>query len=312
MRYQYDKYPIRSFLFILCFSVIFQNSIIHADCPPPVPSKVDVVDAKGDYDRAWNKLTRLETHGKFLEAKRYLAVILCDSNTSDIDQKFDNFLLATAMFNVHGQLEAYADGIKMAKNHIDKLQIWAEINNEITAHCRTLYEAEQDAWQKWHKVSELVDKYNCHAPSDKIEKPDRPGNVYYPQAGTVYWNCFGAEHYGGDCLAMYDTPYTARDDHKAFCGGYKDPTPDVAGCGKEYYTCNDKHMTKHGVIGCTKAIIYTQIINDRPRTVKSESCPAQFRKCTVTLGNHRYRIIAGNPIASGLGEFHVNRQKRRR
>lgn len=143
MRYRFDKYSVVSILFTICLSIIFQNSIIHADCPSPAPVKVDVVDAKGDYDRTWNKVTRLEAKGRFLEAKRAMAVIVCDSSVGEMDQKLDNFILATAFLNTHGQLEAWKDTLKLAKTYIDKLQNWAVINNETNAHVRDLYTAEQ-------------------------------------------------------------------------------------------------------------------------------------------------------------------------
>lgn len=159
-----------------------------------------------------------------------------------------------------------------------------------------------------------MDKYNCHYPSDEIKKPDAPDDVTYPTIGTtIYWSCFGAEHYGGDCTEIYDTPYAARDSHKAICGGSNDPNPDVAGCGDEYYTCVDKHVEKHGAIGCTRSIRYTKFSTylGEVITYKTEDCTVLFRRCTVTKGPHVYYKSKGPPSAVDKSK-HAHTEKRRR
>ena len=160
-----------SYVLVCCLSIIGHFTNAKADCPGPALSEGRIGIQIGLYNDTKTELYRLETEGRILEAKRSMAVIVCDSNTSAIDEKFRDFLLATAFLNVHGQLEAYGNALKMADEHIDKVQMWAVINNEVTVHRRELYEAEQPAIEEYNEVSTIIDTFNCHHPLDEIGKP---------------------------------------------------------------------------------------------------------------------------------------------
>ncbi len=301
---------------ILLTTITFTGNI-KADCTDEPLTEGRIGILIGLYNNSLIDLYRLEAQGKFLEIKRQMAAAICNNVTYDIEQLYRNFILSTVMLNVHGQLEAYDEALNKAKTYIDKLQNWAEINNEITEHCRKLYEAERDTKQEYKTLCDIIDTYNCHYPSKPINKPKGPRELHYPNTWAIYWSCFGAKYFDGDCLAKYNTPYGARDDHKAYCGGDKDPNPNVAGCGDEYYTCNSKHTKEHGAINCTASIRYRTFSMNflEYYTYKRESCPVLFRRCTVTKGHHQYTKPArGKPYPSGVPLLteHVHREKRRR
>lgn len=303
-----------AYLFIYCFLIvlIMQNTI--ADCPEEPLTEGRIAIMIGNYNTALIDLYRIEAHGKFLEIKRLMAAMVCNNVVYDLNQLNKNFKLSTGMFNIHGQLESWDEALNKAKTYIDKLQNWAEVNNEITAHQRTLYEAEIAVKDMYQKLCNAIAAYNCHHPSNTIDNPKGPRELYYPPTATIYWNCFGTEYHSGDCMVVYDTPYAARDDHKAFCGGYKDPNPEVAGCGDEYYTCVDKHNKKHGSVGCTRSIKYREFsIYFGWYTYKSETCGVLFRKCTVTKGPHKYiKPYRGKPYPTAFLDEHIYTEKRRR
>ena len=218
-----------------------------------------------------------------------------EKNTSAIDEKFRDFLLATAFLNVHGQLEAYGNALKMADEHIDKVQMWAVINNEVTVHRRELYEAEQPAIEEYNEVSTIIDTFNCHHPLDEIGKPAAIADLHYPQTGTYWWNCFGTKYHNGGCMIVYNTPYAARDDHYVQCGSSNDPLNlyCIGGCGDRFYSCNDRHKETHGVLYCTQNITYYTYdrLSGNWMWISLGVCGETYRRCTAMRGIHKYNHV---------------------
>ena len=112
------------------------------------------------------------------------------------------------------------------------------------------------------------------------------------------WRCMGNGIGTGlhdsllTCLETYYTPYEARDDHKICCGGDKDPNPDVAGCGVDYYSCREFYVSFHQVLYCSRRIDWSPPTAFRGTRVGK--CGEAFRKCPGSLshgGVHAYQPV---------------------
>lgn len=83
---------------------------------------------------------------------------------------------------------------------------------------------------------------------------------------------------GGNCGQTFKTPLG---DHGNVCGmGIIISQTDPPGCEKVWYSCVPSHVKKHDPIDCTLDYkIYRKLIGEKRNLVRTNTCPAKFRRC---------------------------------
>ena len=117
---------------------------------------------------------------------------------------------------------------------------------------------------------------------------------YYSPLDPEYptWDCKGNGVLSKTCHATYDTPYEALKDHRVLCGGDKDPNPNVAGCGRSWYTCKEGDGDAHQVKYCDNNISYWPGGLSLPKHLGK--CGEPYRDCPNSAswsGDHDYEPV---------------------
>lgn len=235
-----------------------------------------------------------EAEGKNLKDKREAAKIAAFGPDNAWQGSLIDWLKTTVTKDVATPLADFAKWLVGLSDKIDREQAFAEAAQAVNEHIPVVHDAKVMLDSMFPVAKKVRDNYvtnggsiddlDALTPKPDIEIPDRVVPRWYCKAngiGTGLHSSFRT------CDETYPTPYEARDDHKLWCGGTKDPTAGVDGCGRPYYSCDEGAVKEHAVLYCNISVLYQPGI--LPKSLGK--CGAPYRECSGSLksGVHVYR-----------------------
>ena len=242
----------------------------------------------------------LDTQMQFLVLKRNAAKTAAYGGWN-WSSRIRQIAVDAASKSYYSMLNSFITDLENMGDKIDREQAYAAACKEVNHLYPTLQQAMQ-MMDSMHAVAvEVRGNYagkpgqslsGLHSLLPKIK-------VSLPTIVNPEWLCMGnnaiqrSDERLYTCHETYDTPYKAKNDHRLWCGGYKDPNPDVAGCGLSYYNCVEFYVEFHQVLYCHRSIVWSP--PGSWRGTKVGICGEAFRKCPGSLsraGVHDYRPVS--------------------
>ena len=199
-----------------------------------------------------------------------------------------------------GLLKGFINDLIATEGKIDREQAYALACKAVNEHYRPTVHDAKVMGDSMHPIAEILrNRYIAQntSPTGLFALQPLP-SITIPDAVHPRWRCMGNGIGTGlhdsllTCLETYYTPYEARDDHEICCGGDKDPNPDVAGCGVDYYSCREFYVSFHQVLYCSRHIDWFPPAAFRGTQIGI--CGEAFRKCPGSLsrsGVHAYQPV---------------------
>ena len=189
-----------------------------------------------------------------------------------------------------GLLTGFINDLIAMEGKIDREQTYAYACKEVNKLHPVLRDA-NDMMNKMHAVAVQV-VANYEGSTSGLYRLIPTTTITLPTVETPSWGCMGNDVFVQTCDDTYDTPYKAKNGHRVWCGGYKDPNPDVAGCGVDYYSCREFYVSFHQVLYCSRHIDWFPPAAFRGTQIGI--CGEAFRKCPGSLsrsGVHAYQPV---------------------
>ena len=151
-----------------------------------------------------------------------------------------------------GLLKGFINDLIATEGKIDREQAYALACKAVNKLHPVLRDA-NDMMNKMHAVAVQV-RANYEGSTSGLYALLLTTSITLPSVDTPSWPCMGNDVFVQTCDDTYDTPYKAKNGHRVWCGGDKDPNPDVAGCGVDYYSCREFYVSFHQVLYCSRHI----------------------------------------------------------
>ena len=301
-----------AFVYIFCMLILTLNSSVIADDQELVDINIpawESVMSESQYTNPSkdfaNQMTQwsntvtnhakgLNTTGEILTLKREAAKTAAFGPDGQWKNDLVDFIGNVVTNNVVDPVKDFIKGLIGKSDKIDREQAFAEAAQAVNDHITVLHDAKVMMDSMFPVAKKVRDNYIANGGSkDDLSALTPKASITMPDRVVPRWRCKGNGFGSGinesmlTCEETYFTPYNARDDHKIFCGGYKDPNSNVSGCGRPYYKCDEGDVKKHAVKYCNMSILYHTGIF--PKSLGK--CGAGYRTCLGSnkRGVHDYR-----------------------
>ena len=292
---------------------------------PLNPTLEQVNNAIINYNTLQSAVDRMVVEVKFMELKRTLAKTAYDSIGITRVKNLRNVTVELVLKSYTGAINTFIDRLINLNESIDRQQAWAVACYDLIDYIYgTLYPADLKRMAQYCVALILKRRYESNNPYSSntvnrlilLELP----STYYPSYDRPRFHCMGNPRRSTTpCLETFKLPYEARSTHKIWCGGYKDPDPNIAGCGKSYYKCQPKVRAKHKPHSCILATKYYEYVESKKKWLiyKLQTCGHQFRNCWSNSSKrapHAFYRDSQNPNIFSRSDFknHVGYVPRRR
>ena len=256
----------------------------------------------------------LDQDGKLYIKEREAAKIAAFGPDDQWQGDLVDYVANVATKNFVEPLKNFVKGLVGKSDQLEREQAYADACQKVNNHYRpTVHDAKVMVESMHGIASTIIARYKAQNSQTSALDPFLPlPDITIPDPVTPRWRCKSNGIAAGvgeplesllTCLETYYFPTLALTDHRVLCGVEKDPNPNVAGCGRPWYTCQEGDGDAHAVKYCDNNISWHPPGLSLPKRLGK--CGAAYRDCYNSQsrnGVHNYEPVysynGGNRYAS--------------